>query len=104
MSLYRKQNGKVDGKHTIAESIESSEDKTVQEGAAELASLEKIPPSSAGPPNDLEGGNNTVLQDKKNDDTSGVIAHCIGPEASETLTEDNRPNLSRIPNSDENTH
>lgn len=112
MSLYQKQNGRVDGKHaptspTICSgevkkaSPQSSENKTVLGGTDDQAS--EISP--ADPANDADAGNYTVVQGKEIEIVvADVVAHCNDPEASDALMKDSSPSLSRIHNSDENTH
>ncbi|WOK99355.1 filaggrin-like [Canna indica] len=120
MSLYRKQNIRVNGKRATwgtvcsearKESPDASENKIIPEKEILPGGDEKTLLSECDSANNIEVVNNDVQEsdpsgnakDEKPDLVSGVV-HCNVPEASESLMEESKESLSWIHNSDENTH
>ncbi|CAD5190638.1 unnamed protein product [Musa acuminata subsp. malaccensis] len=124
MSLYQKQNERVNGKHALSAPVyseekqkeppEASDNKKTHGCADHHCSLEKPPVDDADAANNMKAGNSSIAQDsdcpptvkvQKSDPVSDLaVVYCNGLEASEDLIEECGASPSLAPNSVENTH
>ena len=124
MSLYQKQNERVNGKHALSAPVyseekqkeppEASDNKKTHGCADHHCSLEKPPVDDADAANNMKAGNSSIAQDsdcpptvkvQKSDPVSDLaVVYCNGLEASEDLIEECGACPSLAPNSVENTH